>query len=74
MFDLALNSDDEGKRKNAGTNLIVLAREPAGAEEIYKNDGINKLIKLLDTAKEKEIKLGAIRSLACLAHDVGERV
>lgn len=78
MFDLTfkgkLDDDDDGeKRKQAASNLIVLAKEPAGAEKIYKSGGVRKLVQLLDTEKDKELQVTAIRVLGCLVKDNKER-
>ncbi|ESO08016.1 hypothetical protein HELRODRAFT_110263 [Helobdella robusta] len=74
MFDLAFkgkldNDDDDEKRKQATNNLIVLAREPAGAEKIFNSGGSKKLIQLVDFEKDKEIKVTAIRVLSCLVYE-----
>ena len=78
MFELAFGegddkADDE-KRKQAANNLIVLAREEAGANRIIASDGIPKLISLLDTSKDKDLQLTALRVLACLANNSRQRV
>ena len=58
----------------AANNLIVLAREDAGAEKIYKNGGIGQLVRLLETEKNQDMKITAIRVLACMCKDSKERV
>ena len=58
----------------AANNLIVLAREEAGAARIIENGGIQKLSFLLDTEKDKSLLLTSIRVLACLSHNNKERV
>ncbi|KAK2185884.1 hypothetical protein NP493_219g00021 [Ridgeia piscesae] len=73
MFDLAFDaSTEEEKRKQAATNLIVLAREEAGAAQIFENDGIQRLQKLMQE-KNHDLKLTAIRVLACLAQNCKKR-
>lgn len=53
----------------AAQNLIVLAREEAGAEKIFQSDGVRLLTQLLDTAKA-DLMLAALRTLAglCSGH------
>lgn len=58
----------------AAQNLIVLAREPSGAEKIFKSGGVANLIKMLDTEKDTELQLTAVRVLACLCKDSKDRV
>jgi len=58
----------------AASNLIVLAREPAGAEKIFANNGVASLLRLLDTERDKELQLTSLRVLACLSADHRERV
>lgn len=75
MFDLTFRdtSGDEEKRKQAANNLIVLAREPAGAEKIFANNGVTNLVRLLDTERDKQLQLTALRVLSCLADDHHDR-
>ena len=54
--------------------MIVLARESAGAEKIFKNGGVANLIHMLESEKDAELKLTAVRVLACLCKDSKERV
>ncbi|XP_075015711.1 protein unc-45 homolog A isoform X3 [Calonectris borealis] len=53
----------------AAQNLIVLAREEAGAEKIFQSDGVRLLTQLLDTAKA-DLMLAALRTLVglCSGH------
>uniref|UniRef100_A0A8D0CGJ0 Protein unc-45 homolog B n=1 Tax=Scleropages formosus TaxID=113540 RepID=A0A8D0CGJ0_SCLFO len=66
MFDILLEEENTGKAAN---NLIVLAREDAGAERIFQNNGMSLLIQLIDTGKP-EMVLAAIRTLSgmCTGH------
>jgi protein unc-45 len=75
MFDLTFKntSGDEEKRKQAANNLIVLAREQSGAEKIFQSNGITKLLLLLETEKDKDLQLTAIRVLSCLSNDSASR-
>lgn len=53
----------------AAQNLVVLAREDAGAEQIFRNDGV-KLIQKLFQSKQEELILSALRTLVglCTGH------
>jgi hypothetical protein len=57
----------------ACNNLIVLAREEAGAKIICELSGVDKLLQLL-VEKDPEINQTAIRTLSCLAANSQERV
>ncbi|XP_048837352.1 protein unc-45 homolog B [Brienomyrus brachyistius] len=70
MFDILLDEETEkDKIEKAANNLIVLAREDAGAERIFQNNGIPLLMKLIETGKPEMI-LAAIRTLSgmCTGH------
>lgn len=65
MLDLAFNmSIDKEKRENAMNNLLVLARERAGAEEIFNEGGVSKITKLLKIENNKKVTCSAIRIIA----------
>lgn len=53
----------------AAQNLVVLSREDAGAEQIFRNDGV-KLIQKLLQSKQEEVVLSALRTLVglCTGH------
>ncbi|KAL6433119.1 hypothetical protein ACFW04_006404 [Cataglyphis niger] len=62
MLDLAFDmSIDKEKRETAMNNLLVLARERAGAEEIFKQNGVSKITKFLKVGKDEEVICNAIR-------------
>uniref|UniRef100_A0A8V5H305 UNC-45/Cro1/She4 central domain-containing protein n=1 Tax=Melopsittacus undulatus TaxID=13146 RepID=A0A8V5H305_MELUD len=67
MFQILLDlkENDVDKKQKAAQNLIVLAREEAGAEKIFQSDGVRLLTQLLDTAKA-DLMLAALRTLLCL--------
>ncbi|XP_039628975.1 protein unc-45 homolog A [Polypterus senegalus] len=70
MFNLLLDpSVKESDRHKAAQNLVVLSREDAGAEQIFRNDGVQLLQRLLDSGKE-EMVLPAVRTLVglCSGH------
>ncbi|XP_032675627.1 protein unc-45 homolog B [Odontomachus brunneus] len=65
MLDLAFNmSIDKEKRETAMNNLLVLARERAGAEEIFNEGGVSKITKLLKIENNNEVTCSAIRIIA----------
>lgn len=53
----------------AAQNLVVLSREDAGAEQIFRNDGV-KLIQRLLQSRQEEVVLSALRTLVglCTGH------
>ncbi|XP_051875874.1 protein unc-45 homolog B isoform X2 [Pristis pectinata] len=70
MFEVLLDENVGKERKEkAANNLIVLAREDAGAERIFRNNGLNLLLQLIET-KKPEMMLAAIRTLSgmCSRH------
>ncbi|NXL66149.1 UN45A protein, partial [Chordeiles acutipennis] len=71
MFQILLDpkEEDADKKQKAAQNLIVLAREEAGAEKIFQSDGVRLLAQLLDTARA-DLMLAALRTLVglCSGH------
>ncbi|XP_029430730.1 protein unc-45 homolog A isoform X2 [Rhinatrema bivittatum] len=70
MFQILLDSaEKDAEKKQAAQNLIVLAREAAGAEKIFRSDGVCLLVRLLDTGKP-DMVLAALRTLSglCSGH------
>ncbi|XP_053320357.1 protein unc-45 homolog A [Spea bombifrons] len=71
MFQILLDPDekDTEKKQKAAQNLVVLAREDAGAEKIFQSDGVRLLQCLLDT-KKADLMLAAMRTLVglCTGH------
>uniref|UniRef100_A0A665VEU9 UNC-45/Cro1/She4 central domain-containing protein n=1 Tax=Echeneis naucrates TaxID=173247 RepID=A0A665VEU9_ECHNA len=67
MFSLLL--DKSINKFQAAQNLVVLSREEAGAEQIFRNDGV-KLIQRLLLSKQVEVVLSALRTLVglCTGH------
>ena len=53
----------------AAQNLVVLSREEAGAEQIFRNDGV-KLIQRLLGSKQEELVLSSLRTMVglCTGH------
>ncbi|XP_013379041.1 protein unc-45 homolog B [Lingula anatina] len=73
MFKLAFGEgDDKEKREQAINNLIVLAREEAGAGRIMQSGAVTNLNKLLDSSNPV-IVVGSLRLLACLAKENRKR-
>ena len=74
MIDIAVKEKGE-KNITALNNLIVLAREDAGASEILAAGGIDSLLDLMKNNKDNdEIKLGASRIFASLCKGSFKRV
>uniref|UniRef100_A0A8C8HI53 UNC-45/Cro1/She4 central domain-containing protein n=1 Tax=Oncorhynchus tshawytscha TaxID=74940 RepID=A0A8C8HI53_ONCTS len=70
MFSLLLDpSAQPSDRQKAAQNLVVLSREEAGAEQIFRNDGV-KLIQSLLGSNQEEVVLSALRTLVglCTGH------
>ncbi|XP_059128406.1 protein unc-45 homolog A [Peromyscus eremicus] len=71
MFQILLDPKEKGteKKQKASQNLVVLAREDAGAEKIFRSNGVQLLQQLLDTG-ETDLMLAALRTLVgvCSEH------
>uniref|UniRef100_A0A3P8ZGW9 Protein unc-45 homolog B n=1 Tax=Esox lucius TaxID=8010 RepID=A0A3P8ZGW9_ESOLU len=70
MFSLLLDPLAQSvDRQKAAQNLVVLSREEAGAEQIFRNDGV-RLIQRLLGSKQEELVLSALRTLVglCTGH------
>ncbi|XP_015606601.1 protein unc-45 homolog A [Cephus cinctus] len=65
-FDL---SKENGHRETAMNNLLVLSREKAGAEVMFKEGIVEKITKLLKVEKKEEIIVSAVRIIAELCKD-----
>ncbi|XP_071581892.1 protein unc-45 homolog B-like isoform X2 [Temnothorax nylanderi] len=62
MLDLAFNvSTDNEKREAAMSNLLVLARDRVGADEIFKKEGVSKIVRFVRVEKNEEAIGNAIR-------------
>lgn len=72
MFELAFNmQSDKEKRETAMNNLLVLSRENAGAEVMFSENIISKIVQLLKIDKNDEVVIAAIRIIAELCkHNV----
>lgn len=69
-FDMSVDKD---KRETAMNNLIVLARENAGAEIIMKFGIVHQIKKVLKIEKNKELFVAAIRIIGELCKHSPER-
>lgn len=72
MFQIAFNNTEKPeKRLTAMNNLLVLARENAGAVAIWKRDGVQKLMEVIQKTKgdDTEMRLATQRVLDELARD-----
>ncbi|XP_072022397.1 LOW QUALITY PROTEIN: protein unc-45 homolog B-like [Amphiura filiformis] len=67
MFKALSHQDkpDVEKQRQAAQNLVVLAREEAGAEKIFRENGVGRIQRLLETGDE-EVMLSGLRVLSCL--------
>ncbi|XP_034488398.1 protein unc-45 homolog B [Drosophila innubila] len=69
-FDIAAPIE---KRRSAANNLVVLAKEPAGAELMYKEQCIPKIAVLAKVEKDHDIYLNMVRVVASLCENSVER-
>lgn len=70
MIDIAFEiKGDSEKRETAMNNLLVLARERAGAEIMFNDGVISKIIKMLKLEKSEEIITVGVRIIAELCKD-----
>uniref|UniRef100_A0A3B3DEX0 Unc-45 myosin chaperone A n=1 Tax=Oryzias melastigma TaxID=30732 RepID=A0A3B3DEX0_ORYME len=70
MFSILLDdATKDSDREKAAQNLVVLSRDEGGAEQIFRNDGV-KLIQKLLQSKQEEVVLSALRTLVglCTEH------
>jgi len=70
VFDLEADRDT---REKAADNMIVLAKETAGAEILYSENVIQKIVKLMKVEKNDKIRLSCVRVLGFLARSGMER-
>uniref|UniRef100_A0AAY4BGL2 UNC-45/Cro1/She4 central domain-containing protein n=1 Tax=Denticeps clupeoides TaxID=299321 RepID=A0AAY4BGL2_9TELE len=76
MFKLLLDDSAQlSDKQKAAQNLVVLSREDAGAEQVFRNDGVKLLQKLLASHHE-DIVLSALRTLVglCTGHQSRVRI
>jgi len=74
MFDLVFTLEgDTEKREKGADNLIVLAREKAGAELLYKEGVVAKIVRMMKVEKNVKIRLSSVRVIGELAKKDMER-
>lgn len=74
MFKLAFDiSENTEKREKAMSNLLVLAKENAGAEIMLKSGVVHKIQQLLKVEKNLEIYINAVRTISQLCKRSIER-
>lgn len=74
MFKLAFNiTENTEKREKAMSNLLVLAKENAGADIMLKNGVVHKIQQLLKVEKNDEIFINAVRTISQLCKRSIER-
>ncbi|KAI1280479.1 Protein unc-45 -like protein B [Halotydeus destructor] len=64
---------DDDKRETAVNNLIVLAKDNAGAKMIVHHDGFNLIWKTIKESKKKDITIACVRALSELCKKNPER-
>merc|ERR1719445_1102018 len=68
MFDIVFTIEGETEKREKGAdNLIVLAREKAGAELLYKEGVVARIVRLLKVEKNVKIRLSCVRVIGELA-------
>jgi len=74
MFEIVFTLEgDTEKREKAADNLIVLSREKAGAELLFKEGVVEKIVRLLKVEKNDKIRLSCVRVFGELAKKDTER-
>lgn len=62
MFEIVFDPNQDLERRQKGAdNLVVLARERAGAESLYKEGVVPKIASLMKVEKNQKIKLSITR-------------
>jgi len=70
VFDIEADKD---KREKAADNMIVLAKENAGAEILYNDGVVPKIVKVMKVEKNQKIRLSMVRVLGFLGRSKSER-
>ena len=74
MFDYVFNIEEETEtREKAADNMIVLAKERVGAELLFKEGVVGRIVKLMKVEKNSKIRLSLIRVFGDLAKAEMER-
>ena len=62
MFEIVFDpTKEKDKREKAADNLVVLARDRAGAEALTKEGVIDQIARLMKVEKDPTIRLSVIR-------------
>ncbi|TDG45878.1 hypothetical protein AWZ03_007733 [Drosophila navojoa] len=69
-FDITAPID---KRRSGANNLVVLAKEPTGAELLYKEQCVPKIATLAKIEKDEQIYVNMVRVVAALCDNSVER-
>merc|ERR1712013_650535 len=74
MMELVFNAESEkDKRETAADNMITLAREKVGAELLFKEGVIGKIVRLMKVEKNPKIRLSLVRVFGDLGKSDMER-
>merc|ERR1719414_3716 len=74
MMELVFNAESEkDKRETAADNTITLAREKVGAELLFKEGVIGKIVRLMKVEKNPKIRLSLVRVFGDLGKSDMER-
>ena len=74
MFEIVFTLEtDIEKREKGADNLIVLSREKAGAELLYKEGVVARIVRLMKVEKNVKIRLSCVRVIGELAKKDMER-
>lgn len=74
MMELVFNAEEEkDKRETAADNMITLAREKVGAELLFKEGVIGKIVRLMKVEKNPKIRLSLVRVFGDLGKSDMER-
>ncbi|KAK2725490.1 hypothetical protein QYM36_000098 [Artemia franciscana] len=69
-FDISTPID---KRETAANNILVLAKEKAGAELLYKEGILNRIVSLFKIEKNQNIIVNLIRSISVIAKNNADK-
>jgi len=74
MFELVFNIEEEKeKREKAADNMIVLAKENVGAELLFKEGVVPKIVRLMKVEKNTKIRLSLVRVFGDLGRNCMDR-
>ena len=74
MFELVFNMEEEmDKREKAADNMIVLAKERVGAELLFKEGVVQRIVRLMKVEKNSKIRLSLVRVFGDLGKDDMDR-